>query len=418
MQKVDAGTLTDLKELQSVAGAVAFTQYETPIRGIIEKWKAQDEEREKRGQDIEANTLLNQLNAWRRAGGQGDAPWNLDTLTAKLENSKLRTEQISTLRTAFESADEPDAVVGFRSRIYQKMLSDGKDDPLPWMRMESEIMASYRVGGMSKPEYDSLLTDLLKAKTEYEKRVNVTEEKYEFDAASIVYSRTMSTREKNDWLTLNRAHFSGDDYSKWNGRISPYNDDPDKKSVFDAIGDFYGRASIGDVSEQRKRELSIEEYYAKESMERIFIQNPEAPEKWNQALNSLLSDSAIKDLEQAIIGKLGAVFPATFGTPEFRKADILEAGREQGLMADNAALQAQVAVRSSPIRTREAELVQAKVRGINITKTETDEAGETIFFDDRNNVYYVETTKDGNRLRRAVYKAVRGTESWSLVGYE
>jgi hypothetical protein len=423
LKKHTDGTAT-ADEAKVLVGLTFGTSYATGSLALAEKYSSHYGtnalDADTKRQDVKGYELLNELYAWKRSGAQGDAPWTDATITTLFKEGKLREEQIDSLVTAWQTADEPQVVVDFRSEIFQYMLPVGKLKPLAWTDLEKRITDSYRDGELSKPEHRELLDLAMKSREEYEKRLGITEEEFEFNASQVIYDSRRSEDNKRQWMVDNAAHFSGEDYSKWFLRILPDNGEEDRKSIITSISDFFGRASQGaDVKETRKRELAIEEYYAKEAMQTVFINNPKDIVKWQQALNSMLADSAITDLESRLQTKLGALYPRAGGLTDWRILDILEAGREAKLFGENAALTARFAVRSSDVREREQKLITDKVRGIEISDVETDPNGESLFYDRNNNkVYYVKTNREGNRLRRTVFSAPIGGTNWSKIGVE
>ena len=302
--KWDSGEATP-DEARVASAQVVGTKFETSMRGIVDKlssaYGSNPLDRLEKEQNSKEFQLLNQLYAWKRNGKVGDSPWTDKTLETLYSTSGLRRDQVTRLTNDWQAADEPDLVVDYRSRIYASILPEGggKTTPLKWASMEQEITNSYGAGDLTIEQHNSLLALLLQAKGEYEKRIGVTEEAAELEAASKVYDKSLTKEQREQWVRDNKARFSGDDFGKWLGRIEYAAGSTWRGEIFDALTTYY-RAAINlipSTDDAGRKTKTLEMYEAMEAMEGYMVLNPDDITGAEERLRAFKGDQALKDIK-------------------------------------------------------------------------------------------------------------------------
>lgn len=415
-KKWDDGSLTDYNELLSAAAKTVGTEYETGVRGLVTKWQglygAGVEARVTREQDVEAAKMLAQLYTWRRAGGQGDAPWNLDTLTAKLEKSKLRTEQLGSLRTAFEQADEPDAVVGFRARIYGAMMPDGggrSTNPLLAVR-PSQITDAYLRGELTIEQHGSLLKELDQARADYERGIGVTKAATEVEAAQVVYNPNMTRPQKEQWVRDHKADFSGDDLGKWLGRIEVNSGSSVRADIFTQIHNTY-RSSMQGKPEAEAERLGLLEYDAVNDMERYMAETagkPGAEQLWQAKLHETLGNKVIEQLQARLLQLTGATRFPVAGMQAGRARE-LETAQEYGILAEygKEMTEYETGLRKEALVQERAALTAKRV---TVATSYEAKNRETVYQSADGTRYVVRNRNVGGVVKEVVYRLETVTE--------
>ena len=366
LPKWDNGTIT-LDEMAVLVGQTNGTTYGTAVAGMAAKLndlygRGADVIKE-REQTAEAYSLQNSLYAWRRTGGQGEPPWNPDVLLAKYKNTTISEAQMKTLTEAWQKADEPDAVVGFRSRIYGAMQQDGegKSTNPALAVMPSMIDDAYAKGELTIEQHKSLLGELDQARKDYEAGMNHTKADVEYEAASVVFSKTLTRSQREQWVRDHRADFSGDDFAKWLGRIEFSAGSDWRDGIFGALDDYYQNAlRKEDISDAERKRLTLESYDAKLAMEAYMVVHPDDVPGTEAKLHEFKGNAAIKTIEKEIVARGLNMVPFTPLRPDTETARKLALAREAGLFQEFPAAAAGFESKYRPIEIEEEKVALRK----------------------------------------------------------
>lgn len=416
----------DLAEMESYVFLVDESHRQM-VRDDVERYRAGLQDGVKYDQDKRSVQIINDMMTWVSNGYNEPAPWD-EKKVSELAGQKytngepvLREDNLADIKKMFMEVeklrDDPQATALY-TKLYSAMDA-GKNPAL----------------AVSLAEIDTQIQDMakntaLKAKrrelqAQYEAEAFKTKESAEYEAAAIIFDVTKSQKEKRDWLALNRRNFSGDDYAKWLGRIDSTSGVNERTDIYKSINEYFNKEmSKPDISTAALKQLAIERYDALIAFEE-YMMTVDDPKKWQIKYREFLDEKTYRNMEDAVEGKLGALFGPTLGVPAWRRQDILEAAREQGILVTYPAEAKEYEAQRKEIEKRDQTLVlRFAAKGAKIkTVTPSTRTNEAFYYTTDNKVYYVryevKVDKDGAKsIVRVVYGATVGDKEWTRVGNE
>ena len=293
-------------------------------------------------QDVDYSRLSQEIHDW---DGTGKQPWTLADLTHMVADKTLTREQRNALEQDLKTAKEElikgertpgqmqqnKVTSAIRGRMYTAL--DNLTDPTTVVSV-AEIEETLNTGAITAAQHDQLLALRETMRDKYESRLEAAKKAEgpeledpakEAELWAIVMDDKLTSTEK--WSRA-RSYLGngvpGNKYAQITGHINDIRDD--WNLVLKDLNAFYNASIMAiDKSDDQRKAMALEKAAAGRAMMEIFRTYPDAPDKWDAAVQSLLNPSAKKELTRMMQSKLGARF-RWFGTSEAMQLETL---REQ-----------------------------------------------------------------------------------------